>query len=101
MRGYPTSIEQGVVLLPQSHPGILAAVWAGVLLVWIVLTVKVLRADNLEFGQKAGWIVGLTFVFPVFSVLYFALAPVEPGWSEPPAPRKPRDRKSTRLNSSH
>lgn len=72
-----------------SHPTIFAIAAIGCGIVWLVLAAKIVRAGNLELGQKAGWLVGLTFLFPVFSVLYFALAPVEPGPSKPSAPIEP------------
>jgi len=73
----------------ESHPVAFTAAAVGCAAIWLVLVLKVLRADNLQPGQKWGWAVGLTLVFPVFSVLYFALAPVEPGPSKPSAPVEP------------
>lgn len=57
--------------------------------VWIVLLAKVLGARNLGAGQKWGWAIGLTMLFPVFSVLYLALAPVGADVAAPVSPRAP------------
>jgi hypothetical protein len=73
----------------DSHPTAFIAAAIGCALIWLVLAAKVLRAGNLGTGQKVGWLAGLTFLFPVFSLLFLALDPVEPPPSKPAAPVEP------------
>ncbi len=60
----------------SGNPGLIAAAVVCAI-IWLVLLVKVIGAPNLRAPQKWGWAIGLTFVFPVFSVLYLALLPAE------------------------
>ena len=85
--GTPVWLDPYAQLVASSP--LLAVVAIICAIIWLVLLIKVIGAGNLRAGQKWGWAVGLTFVFPVFSVLYFALAPVEPGPSKPSAPVEP------------
>lgn len=76
--GHITGMPDWLDSLMQVFGGspLFALAAAVCVVVWLVLMVKVIGAPNLRAGQKVGWVAGLTFLFPVFSVLYLALAPV-------------------------
>lgn len=82
MDGLPAWIDVPLQLF-LHNPAFVAAL-IGCAIIWLVLLFKVLGAENLRAPQKWGWAIGLTAIFPVFSVLYMALSPV----TRPTTPRQ-------------